>query len=249
MDSPAQDPSLVPKNRAFTTTQWSVVISAAQNSSPDSKRALESLCESYWYPLYAYVSRRVPDTHEAHDLTQAFFADLLENNIVDAATPERGRFRAFLLTAFKNFLSKHWEKARAQKRGGGRSPLAFDFESADSRLRIDPEGGLTAEQLYERKWTVIILELVLKRLQEEFRESGKADQFEELKGFLIGDHQGCTYADVAGRQKTTAAAAKMAVSRMRTRYRQLLREEIAQTISEPDQIDDEIRNLFGSLSL
>ena len=207
MNSSDHNPAIVRHNRVFDTTHWSVVIAAGQNSSPDSQRALAALCDTYWYPLYAYVCRRVPDTNEAHDLTQAFFTDLLEKNIVDAATPERGLFRAFLLTAFKHFLSKHWERAKAQKRGGGRSPLSLDFESADSRLQVDPEGGLTAEQLYERKWTVTILDLVLKRLHEEFRDLEKEHQFEQLKGFLIGDHEGMTYADAAGRLRMTEAAA------------------------------------------
>jgi len=236
-------------NRAFATTRWSVVIAAGRNSSPDSRGALESLCKVYWYPLYAYVRRRVPDVSEAQDLTQAFFAELLEKNYVGTATPERGRFRAFLLTAFKHFLSKEWEKAKAQKRGGGRAPIPLDFESADSSFCIEPASGLTAEQLYDQEWAVTLLGQIMERLKEEFERAGKARQFEELKGFIIGDHSGTTYSQAAARLDMSEAAAKKAGSRMRQRYRELLREEIAQTVTGPDQVDDELRNLFATLSL
>ena len=222
-------------------------MSAGHTSSANSRQALESLCETYWYPLYAYVRRRVLDVSEAQDLTQAFFAELLEKNYVGSATPERGRFRAFLLTAFKHFLSKEWEKAKAQKRGGGRVPMPLDFESADSRYSIEPSSGLTAEQIYDRQWAVTLLGQIMRRLESEFDRDGKAKQFEELKGFIIGDHPGTTYADVAARLNMTEAAAKMSGSRMRRRYRELLREEIAQTVDGPDEVDDEIRNLFATL--
>ncbi len=138
--------------REFATTRWSVVISAGQTHSPDSQRALASLCETYWVPLYVYVRRRVSDVNEAQDLTQAFFAELLEKNYVGTASPARGRFRAFLLTALKHFLSKEWERARAQKRGGGRPLYSLDFDSADSLLRFGPAPGLTAEQCFDKQW-------------------------------------------------------------------------------------------------
>ena len=139
-----QQPESGKPNDAFLTTCWSIIVSAGRNSSPDSKRALESLCEAYWYPLYAYARRRVSNVDEARDMTQAFFVELLEKNYVGTATPERGRFRAFLLTAFKHFMSKQWQKSKAKKRGGGRPPISLDFASADSSLRIDPASGMTA---------------------------------------------------------------------------------------------------------
>ncbi len=224
-------------------------MSAGHTSSPDSRGALESLCETYWYPLYAYVRRRVPDVSEAQDLTQAFFAELLEKNYVGSATPDRGRFRAFLLTAFKHFLSKQWEKAKAQKRGGGRPPISLDFDSADSSLRIDPESGLTAEQFYDQQWAITLLGQIMERLEAECEQNRKSQHFVELKGFMIGDHAGTTYSQVAARLNMTVAAAKKAGSRMRRRYRKLLREEIAQTVAGPNEIDDEIRNLFTTLEL
>ncbi len=215
----------------------------------DAQDALSQLCEVYWYPLYAYVRRRVPDVSEAQDLTQAFFAELLEKNYVGSATPDRGRFRAFLLTAFKHFLSKEWQKAKAQKRGGGRAPIPLDFESADSSIRIEPASGLTAEQFYDQQWAIALLGQIMERLAAEFEQSGKTKLFEELKGFIIGDHAGATYRQVAEKLNMTEAAAKKAGSRLRRRYRELLREEIAQTVEEPAEVDDEIRNLFTTLEL
>ena len=233
----------------FATTRWSVVVSAGRESSPDSRRALESLCETYWYPLYAYVRRRVPDVAEAQDLTQAFFAELLEKNYVAAATPQRGRFRSFLLTAFKHFLSKQWEKGKAQKRGGGQTRISLDFESADSTFTVEPASGLTAEQIYDQQWAVALLARIMQRLENELERAGKAKQFEELKGYLIGEHAGTTYAQAAEKLNMTEAAAKKAGSRMRRRYGELLREEIAQTVEGLEEVEGEIRKLFATLKL
>ncbi len=242
---PSSDPLLaLQQHRVFATTRWSMVVSAGRQSSPESNRALAALCESYWYPLYAYVRRRVSDVAEAHDLTQAFFCELLEKNYVESATPERGRFRAWLITAFKHFLSKEWEKAKAQKRGGGQLPISLDFDAADSSLKIEPVSALTPEQYYDQQWAITLLGQIMDRLQSEFEQSGKRTQFETLKGFLIGDHAGTTYADAAASLDLSEEAARKAASRMRKRYRELLREEIAQTVSGPDEVDDEIRNLF-----
>ncbi|HZU39211.1 MAG TPA: hypothetical protein VFA18_25015 [Gemmataceae bacterium] len=224
-----------------------MVRAAAGKSSPAARQALETLCGRYWYPLYAYVRRRVPHVDEAQDLTQAFFAELLEKDYLVAATPERGRFRAFLLTAFKHFLSKQWAKARAQKRGG-RPLLSLDFASAEGRLQLEPYSTLTAEQLYERQWAVTLLARIMQRLQQEFDQAGKGDQFEALQGFLIGEHPGLTYANVAAALPLTEAAARMAASRMRRRYRELLREEIAELVAEPGEIDNEIGKLFATLA-
>jgi RNA polymerase sigma-70 factor (ECF subfamily) len=242
-----KSPEMLPSPRHFGTTHWSVVLAAAGKSSPAGRQALESLCRSYWYPLYAYVRRRVQDIAEAQDLTQAFFTELLEKDYLAAATPERGRFRAFLLTAFKHFLSKQWAKAKAQKRGG-RPPLSLDFAAAEGRLGAEPCSNLTAEQLYERQWAVTLLAQIVERLRKEFDPAGKGELFEALIGFLIGDHAGTTYADVAVRLHMTEAAARMAASRMRQRYRHLLREEIAQLVAEPGDIDDEIGKLFATLA-
>lgn len=246
---PSSDPlSLVPDHRVFATTRWSMVISAGRQSSPESNRALAALCETYWYPLYAYIRRRVSDVHEARDLTQAFFCELLEKNYVESADPERGRFRAWLITAFKHFLSKEWDKARAQKRGGGLAPISLDFAAADSNLSIEPAAGLSAEQIYDQQWAITLLGQIMDRLRNELVADGKAEQFDTLKGFLIGDDAGASYADAAARLAMNEPAVRKSVSRLRRRYRELLREEIAQTVSGPEEVDDEIRNLFATLS-
>jgi DNA-directed RNA polymerase specialized sigma24 family protein len=236
-------------DRQFAATRWSVVLLAGRRSSPDSRRALALLCETYWYPLYAYVRRRVADVNDAHDLTQAFFAELLAKNYIGSASAERGRFRAFLLTSLKHFLSKQWDKAKAQKRGGGKAPIPLDFESADSHYRREPAAGLTPEQIYDREWAVALLARIIARLEQEARTAGKHEQFEALKAFLIGEHSGATYASVAGELATTEAAVKMAAHRLRRRYRELLREEIAETVSSSDEVEDEIHNLFATFQI
>ena len=240
-NSPTKDPG------HFVTTQWSIVVSAGQPSSSDSRQALESLCQTYWHPLYAYVRHRVSDVNEAQDLTQAFFTELLEKNYVGAADAERGRFRAFLITAFKNFLSKYWEKGKAQKRGGGQSPISLDFATAESGMYIDPESkGLTAEQYFDQQWAISLLNETLNRLEAEMAEKGKAVQYVELKGYIIGDSQGVSYAAAAQKLNMTVDAAKKSASRMRERYRELLREQIAQTVEGPAEIEAEIRSLFDT---
>jgi DNA-directed RNA polymerase specialized sigma24 family protein len=205
METSEPNPRAERQNQGFATTRWSIVVAAGRRSSPASKQALAVLCEAYWFPLYAYVRRRVSDANEAQDLTQAFFAEMLEKNFVGSATPDRGRFRAFLLTSFKHFLSKAWDKAKAQKRGGGRSPLSLDFAAADSRLRIDPAAGLTPEQHYDQQWAIALLGNIMARLAAELAEKGKAEHFAALKSFLIGDHATTTYAEVAARLNMSEA--------------------------------------------
>jgi RNA polymerase sigma-70 factor (ECF subfamily) len=245
---PSTPRSPPPGAARFATTRWSVVLAAGHKSSPDSRRALESLCRAYWYPLYGYARRRVATVEEAQDLTQAFFTELLEKDYLLAATPERGRFRSFLLTAFKHFLAKEWEKARAQKRGGGRASLPLDFEGAERRYGTEPCAGLTAEQLYERQWAVSLLHQILDRLRDEAVQGDKGELFDVLKDFLIGEHADTTYAEAAARLELSEAAARMAAARMRRRYRELLREEIAQTVAGADEVEDEIRRLFTTLA-
>ncbi len=197
------------------------------------------------------MRRRVDSVHEAQDLAQEFFARLLEKDYVAAADPERGRFRAFLLTAFKHFLSKERDKARARKRGGGRAPLSLDLSSGESRYPrylAGPTDTLTSEQLYDRQWTVALLERVMRRLEEEMRESGKADWFDRLKEFIAGGSDDATYAKAAKSLGSTEAAAKMATHRRRKRYRELLRHEIAETVEHVADIEDEIRGLFTAFS-
>lgn len=235
-------------SRTFATTRWSVVLVAGHKSSPDADAALAKLCETYWFPLYAYVRRRGHSVNEAQDLTQEFFARLIEKDYVASADPERGRFRAFLLTSFKHFLSKERDKARAQKRGGGRSLVSLDLALGESRYVAGPTNALTPEQLYDRQWTVTLLDRVMSRLEEEMRESGKADWFDRLKELIAGGSGDATYAKAAESLDTTEAAAKMATHRMRKRHRELLRREIAETIEHVADVEDEIRSLFATFS-
>lgn len=225
----------------FATTHWSLVLAAGQRGTVESHSALERLCKSYWPPLYAYVRRRVPDLHEAQDLTQAFFERLLDREYLADADPQRGRFRAFLLTAFKHFLSKEWEKAKAQKRGGGRHQISFDFAS---HVGTEPADQLTPDKIFEREWAITLLERVMQRLQRDMERNGKGRQFELLKHVLTGGDSKLTLADVAAELGQAETATRMAASRMRIRYRELLRNEISQTLSSQEDIEDEIRCLF-----
>ena len=242
-------PASPSSNRRFATTRWSVVVAAAERRDAESDQALSSLCELYWPPLYGCVRRRVPDAHEAQELTQAFFAELLEKNYLGDADQKRGRFRAFLMTAFKHFLSKEWEKAKTQKRGGHLKTLSFDFEKADSSRGLDPAGStLTAEQLYDREWALMLLSRTMDRLSAEMERRSRQDQYEALKGYLIGERRD-GYRETSEKLGMSEEAVRQAVSRLRKDYRRLLREEISETVSTPDEVDDEIRKLFQSLEL
>ena len=231
----------------FASTRWSIVLDAGRGSSPSSAEALATLCRTYWYPLYAYVRRRVNDVHEAQDLTQAFFARLLEKDCVSLADPERGRFRSFLLTAMKHFLANEWSKARAQKHGGGQSHLTLDFEAGESRYRIEPVDLATPESLYDEQWALALLDRVFETLRDEYRRSGKEKQFEILKIYITAHSSRIPYAEVGGTLNMTENAVSVAVHRLRRRYREMLRWEIAQTVATPEDVDDEIRSLFASL--
>ena len=240
----------VPNNSSrsdFEATHWSMVLRAGRRAGREADTALAALCQRYWYPLYAYVRRHVSDVHEAQDLTQEFFAWLLEKNTLAAATPQRGRFRAFLLTVLKNFLANQWDRTKAQERGGGVRPLQLDFEKGESRLKRRPSHELTPEQLFERQWVLTLLDLVLHRLQAEYRSAGRWQQFKRLKGALGGDRERLPYAALGAELGISEEGARQAASRLRRRFRELLREEISQTLADPGGIDEEIASLFTAL--
>ncbi len=234
--------------REFTTTHWSLVLAAGDGTSTHAEAALEQLCRAYWYPLYAYVRRKGNDPHDAQDLTQAFFARLLEKHYVAQADRERGRFRTFLLAALDHFLADEWDKARRLKRGGGREIISFDAASAEERYRLEPVDSLDAAKLYERRWVTTLFEKVLARLEEEFCDSGKRELFDGLKSSLLAERDGASYAELGARLGLKEDAVKQAVHRMRRRYRELFREEIAQTVAGPGEVDDELNYLFTVLS-
>ncbi len=234
--------------RVFATTHWSVVLAAGQAESPTAATALEELCRTYWYPLYAFIRRKGHDSHDAQDLTQAFFARLLEKNYLAQVDRERGRFRTFLLAALSHFLADEWDKARRLKRGGGRGIISFDAVSAEERYRLEPSEPLEAAKLYERRWVRTLFEKVLGRLEAEFRDSGRGELFESLSSSLLADHREATYAQLGSTLGLKEDAVKQAVHRMRRRYRELFREEIAQTVAGPAEVEDELKHLFTVLS-
>ena len=233
--------------REFATTHWSLVVSAGSDS-PRGREALSELCHSYWYPLYVFVRRRVNSAHDAQDLTQAFFLHLFENHAISRADRTRGRFRAFLLTALKHFLTNEWEKNRAGKRGGGTVPLSLDFESGESRYQIElTDTGLSPEKLFDRRWVLTLLDQVLGHLRNEVEESGKGPYFEALKSAILGETTMSEYEEAGRELGISASAAKQAAYRMRNRYRQLFRAEVARTLDDESEIDDEMRQIMEIL--
>jgi len=228
----------------FATTHWTVVLAAREGSSQQADMALEELCRSYWYPLYVFVRRQTPTREDAEDLTQAFFARFLEKNYLAAISSERGRFRAFLLAALKHFLANEWDRANRQKRGGGATLVSLDWQDADTRYQIDPPDNLSPDKLYDRAWAVTMLERVIARLRDENTNEGKAGLFGQLKPFLMVGKSAIPYAQVADSLKLTEGAVRVAVHRLRVRYRELLRDEVRQTISDPAQVEEEMRTLF-----
>jgi RNA polymerase sigma-70 factor (ECF subfamily) len=233
---------------AFVTTHWSLVVSAGRNDTPHARDALEKLCRSYWFPIYAFVRRQGHGPHDAQDLTQEFFARLLEKKQLAGADPVRGRFRSFLLASLKHFLANEWDKANAQKRGGGRVLIPIDVATAETSCGFEPADNLTADIIFERRWALTLLEHVLGRLRAEYVRDGKENLFEQLKPTLTEASRTVAYAEIATRLGTTEGAVKVAVHRLRQRYREVLRAEIADTVASPGEVDDEIRNLFAALA-
>jgi len=235
-----------PDGARFEATRWSIVVAAGAADSQRAHRALEHLCTAYWYPLYAFVRRQGHSPHDAQDLTQEFFARLLARNFVGDADPAKGRFRSFLLGALKHFLSDEWDRAGAQKRGGGQQPISLDAESAETRYRLEPADESSAEKIYERRWALALLDQVLKRLRDEFTRDGKEHVFNELKSALTGGK--VPYAEIAARLDVKEGAVRTAIHRLRTRYRDIIRAEIAETVASPAEVDAEMQHLFAALS-
>jgi len=230
----------------FATTHWSLVLAAGDRDAPQAEKALASLCASYWYPLYAYVRRQGSPPEQAEDLTQEFFARLLEKQFLRDVHPEKGKFRAYLMACFRHFLANERDRPRAQKRGGGKTVLSLNFPDAETRYRLEPARDLTPERLYERQWALALLEQVLNRLRDEAVSTGHGRLFDALKIFLTGESPSVSYEQVAASLGLSVGAVKVAVHRQRRRYRELLREEIGR-IGDPSEIDEEIQALFTAL--
>lgn len=234
-------------NAVFATTRWSIVVSAGHQSSPDADTALETLCRTYWYPLYAFARRRGSSPEDAADRTQEFFSRLLEKEYLASADREKGRFRAFLLTMFKRFLSKEREREQARKRGGGWKRLSIDVEAGERRYGHEPADDWTPEALYERRWALTLLEQVIERLQRDYEAKGKGRLFELCKPFLTGTGAGPPYENIARDLDMNETAVRVAVHRLRDRYRELLTREVAQTITEEGAVDEELNYLRSAV--
>lgn len=229
---------------AFASTHWSVVLAAGKTDSPQAEEALAKLCAIYWFPLYAFVRRRGYSPPDAEDLTQEFFARLISKDSLGEVTREGGRFRSFLLTALKNFLANDWNRSRAQKRGGETKLVSWDELDAERRYSLEPAERITPEDLFDRRWALTILGEVMRKLEREYSAAGKADLFAQLQPCLAGGRNGVSPEEIGARHETSAGAVRVAVHRLRRRYGELLREEIAQTVDSMDEVDAEIRHLI-----
>jgi RNA polymerase sigma factor (sigma-70 family) len=232
----------------FVTTHWSAVLRAGCVDSGSAREALNELCQTYWYPLYCFIRRQGHAPHEAEDLTQGFFARLLEKNFVSDARQERGKFRSFLLTALKGFLANEWDRQHAQKRGGFQTAIEIDQAMAETRLDAELKQELTPEALFERQWALTMLERTMTQLREEYIDTGRAKLFEHLSACLTQEQSAASYAEIARELRLTEASVKQAAYRLRARYREILRGEIAKTVSSPQEIDGELRCLLGCFS-
>jgi RNA polymerase sigma factor (sigma-70 family) len=241
-DSEPRDP------RQFATTHWSLVLAAKERDSPAAAGALEELCSTYWPPLYAFIRREGYAEAEAQDLTQGFFAQLLQKHHLGHLRHREGRFRSFLLTILKHFLADERDKERAQKRGGGRTFISLDAFTREDRQKFEPADSLTPEQIFERRWAQTVLERAAGRLRDEYAAAGDAELYEQLKDLDPGKRGDLTYAELGVPLRMSESAIKSAIHRLRRRHRQILREEIAHTVTQPDEIDDEVRHLIAVLN-
>jgi RNA polymerase sigma factor (sigma-70 family) len=228
----------------FETTHWSIVLKAGQGA----EEALVKLCRIYWMPLYSYTRRRGHSVHEAQDLTQGFFAHVLENRGLMSVAPVKGRFRSFLLVSLKHYLDNEWHKQRTLKRGGGKTFISWDELEPRAREAIEPSDSLTPEKLFDREWALTLLDRVMKQLEKECVTARKGELFYRLKEYLTGDGGGPPYQEIATELSMTEGAVKVAVHRLRRRFGELVREQIERTVENPADIDDEIRELFAALA-
>ncbi len=245
-ETPSNAPG--PPRDYFATTRWTVVLKAGSAGAPGADQALEDLCSTYWYALYAYVRRQGHSKEDAEDLVQSFFARFLAKNYLEGLSSDRGKFRAFLLASLKHFLANEWDRAGRRKRGGHATHLSLDWTQADQRYHTDPADALSPDKLYDRAWAVTLLERVLVRLRQENAAEGRLASFEALKPFLTVGKSAIPYSDVAKALHMTEEAARVAVHRLRRRYRALLRDEVAQTLSHPGQVEEEMRALLGAFA-
>jgi DNA-directed RNA polymerase specialized sigma24 family protein len=237
-----------PRVEIFATTRWTVVLAAGRRDEPQAAAALEELCRTYWYPLYVFARGRGLSKEDAEDSTQELFRRLLSRNDFDGLTAERGRFRAFLLAAMKHFLANEWDRSRALKRGGDNPLLPLDWHQADARYGLDLAAEAGPDTLFDRAWAVTLLERVIGRLRAETEGEGKAALFEAAKPFLTVGGASIPYAQAAATLDMSEVAVRVAIHRLRQRYRELLRDEIRQTLADPGQTESEIQSLFSAFA-
>jgi len=247
MSSSEPHDSGTPRGDYFATTRWTMVLAAGRRTSPQAEHALNELCQTYWTPLYLYVRRQGHSREDAEDFVQAFFARLLENNGFAGLRSERGRFRAFLLASIKHFLANEWDRSQRQKRGGGALHLSLDWKSAEDRLCPEPTDLRSPDRAFDRDWALALLERVVSRLREECAGEGKGPLFEAVSEFLMLGESDTPYAPAAQRLGLTEGALRVAVFRLRQRYRGLLQNEIAQTLEDPALAAEEIQSLQRAL--
>jgi len=233
-------------NDFFATTRWTMVLAAGKSGTPESAEALEGLCQAYWFPLYAYVRRRGRTKEDAEDLVQAFFADLLARRDFAKTDGERGKFRAFLLASLKNFLANEWDKSRRLKRGGNITHFSLDWQSADTQFQVADSARASPDEAFDREWALALLARVIERLRLECAADGKAERFEKLKVHLTAGKGEIPYAAAAAGLSMDEGAVRVAVHRLRKRYRELLREEVAQTLVDPAMVGEELAVLLGA---
>jgi RNA polymerase sigma factor (sigma-70 family) len=235
-----------PGSSQFPTTRWTLVVAAGHPQRKDARSALVSLCENYWYPLYAYLRRRGYPADQAQDLTQEFFVRVLEGRYLDRADPEKGRFRSFILTSLRFFVADQGDRQRAYKRGGG-ALVPLEFSSGEDRFQREPANNETPDRIFERRWALSVLDRVVEKLRSEFVHHGRPEHFERLKIFLLGQSD-AQYAALAKEMNTSEGALKVAIHRLRKRYRELFRQEIADTVADPAEVESELRFLAAVLS-
>ncbi len=233
--------------RLFPNTRWSQVLAARQSFSPESAEALEAICRAYWYPLYAYVRRAGPSREDAQDIVQEFFCRLLQKRWLDSANPEKGKLRTFLIVALKHFMSKEWRRAKTQKRGGGQAHLQLDTAFAEGRFAADTV-TLAPDETFDQQWALTLLDLTVTRLQAELADAGKTADFDILKGSLLAERGAIDYAAVARQLGGNERSARVAVHRLRKRFREIYREEISQTLADGADLDAEVRHLAAALA-
>jgi len=233
----------------FATTRWTMVVAAGGKDSSDAREALGFLCRKYWFPLYFYLRRQGYHRTRAEDSVQSFFVHLLEKQGLQSVTPQKYKFRSFLLASLKNFVVDEWRRTQAQRRGGGKNVLPLAFDEAETRYSLEPSHSLSAEKLFNRSWAMTVIGRAMEDLQQEYAQAGKSALFEQLKSHITTKPEPGSYQESAARLKMSAEAVRVAAHRLRRRLRDLIRGEIAETVTTAEQLEEEVRDLFAAFEL